>query len=183
MARHAASVFVLLVAMFAAFVWHSSAQDKVNAPPLPQLPEVPPPIPQINSVPIPAVKQHPPVSSPWTINWQAQEGKNRLTLSLVKFPSYQITCDQLEMSVPKGGQILAAGNVKVTCQNFEATSQKLTVPLDRDEIVLEGQVLIQQGAPGAPGMMSELRAERIQFRLSELNFKDKQEPKFVEKKE
>ncbi|MCI0638257.1 MAG: hypothetical protein L0Y70_04230 [Gemmataceae bacterium] len=181
MARHAAYVFALLAAMLAAFAWHSSAQEKaksllvpqIQAPPLPQLPDAPPSLPQVNPVPLPAVKQHPPVSSPWTIHWQAQDGKNRVTLSLVKFPRLQITCDQLEMSVPKGGQIVAAGNVKVACQNFEATCQKLSVPLDRDEIVLEGVVLIQKD--------SEMRAERIQFRFSEMNFNDKEDAKDAKK--
>ena len=153
-------------------------KQDLGPPPLdpPSVPEIrkdqekSPLVPQ-NPFPYPLVtNSKPPLASPWSFHLEVVEGKNRLTAKAGTKVTFQVWCDEIKLESPQAG-LHAKGNVKLADANVEASCGQLTIPLDKDQIILEGNAIVRFKNEG---QNLELRGERLQVRLQNL-------PKITEK--
>ena len=91
--------------------------------------------------------------------------KDGKTLLIAKARSrdveFHVKCDAVDLHAPNGS-IQARGNVKVSAGQLDAAGQSLTIQLNDDQLLLEGQARVTQRGDGQD---LELRAERLTLRL------------------
>jgi hypothetical protein len=122
-----------------------------SAPPAPT-PEATPP-----TTPAPLT----PVSCPWTFQLKVVEGRTQLTARSGDEVQLQVLCDRLDMQAPNGA-IQAAGTIAVTSPGLEATSERLTINLREDRVVLDGHAQLRARREGQE---LEMQADHLSLRI------------------
>ena len=130
-------------------------------PPLPPTPTPPPinlDIPRPAPVPAPVQQV---VNCPWNIQLQVIKGRTILTAKAGKEASFRIECDQVDLQAPKGC-LRASGKVKISGPGLEGTSNIMTLNLQEDRLMLEGNVKVKSRRDNQD---LELTGERLNLRL------------------
>ena len=127
----------------------------------------PPPAP-IPGAP-PAPKASVSGKSPWTLQWQINDGRTMLNAKLNKRLDFRIECDGIKMETHDGA-LAAIGNVVFSGPGLRGMCQQLTISLNGDSVVLEGkaELHVQQGNPTDIAVpTAELKGERFALRLQQ----------------
>jgi hypothetical protein len=136
------------------------------SPPGPGIADPPPVAPQTpNPTPGPGIKQAPPLTSPWTFHLEIVDGKNVVIAKVGKTVSFRVVCEKVELQSPQG-HIQATGSVKITSQALEASSDRLTIQLQDEAVLLEGAANLKCQHEGQE---LELRSDRFSLKLSEIH--------------
>jgi hypothetical protein len=104
------------------------------------------------------------VSSPWTFHLEIVDGKNLITAKVGKTIQFRVICDKVDMQAPLGN-IQAAGNVKISSPGLEALTERMTINLQEDSMLLEGKAHLKCVREEQE---MELRSDRFSLRLSEI---------------
>jgi hypothetical protein len=136
------------------------------------LPADPAPLPPA-APPAPAAKTDPksmaPSKSPWTLQWEINDGRTTLTAKLHKRVDFRIECDGVKMET-QDGALVAVGKVLFSGPSLRGTCDRLTVSLGSDNLVFEGkaELHVQQGNPTDIAVpTAELKGERFALRLQQ----------------
>jgi hypothetical protein len=100
-------------------------------------------------------------SSPWTFHLVVVQGRNVLTAKVGGEVKFKITCDRMEMQAPHGA-IQATGSIKLTSPGLEGTSERLTINLQDDRVILDGRTHLHARREGQE---MELEADRLSLRM------------------
>jgi len=144
---------------------------KPAVPPVPPLPNLDPPLPPVpppppinldvpRPAPIPAPVQQV-VNCPWSIQLEVVKGRTTVTAKAGKEASLRIECDQLDLQAPKRC-LRASGKVKITGPGLEGTSNIMTLNLQEDRLMLEGDVKVKSRRDNQD---LELTGDRLNLRL------------------
>jgi hypothetical protein len=157
----------------------TKALAKAEPPPLPEIrtvsaaepspvpPPPPNPVPAIGTAPASETMVAPPkppaaeVKCPWTLHLAVVKGRTILTAQAGKDASFKVECDLLELKAPQGN-IQATGNVKISSDALEGSSERLTVNLQEDQVSLEGRAAL---IARRQGENMEIKGERLSLRL------------------
>jgi hypothetical protein len=131
------------------------------------------PLPQ-TTTPVPATpktdpKSMAPSKSPWTLQWEINDGRTTLTAKLHKRVDFRIECDGVKMET-QDGALVAVGKVAFSGPSLRGTCDRLTVSLGSDNLVFEGkaELHVQQGNPTDIAVpTAELKGERFALRLQQ----------------
>jgi hypothetical protein len=133
--------------------------------PLPGLPT--PSAPQVEKV---AAKAVPTDKSPWTLQWEINDGRTTLTARLNKRVDFRIVCDRVKMETLDGA-LVAIGKVVFMGPGLKGTCNQLTIVLSGDTVVLEGKAELQVQQGGNPTDLAiptaELKGEQFSLRLQQ----------------
>jgi hypothetical protein len=156
------------------------------APPLPGLPipnpetppSPPPPNPDTPPGPPPLVTPPPGISVPaekaadclWSIQLEVVKGRTIVTAKAGKDASFRIECDQVDLQSPRGC-LKATGKVKITGPGLDGSSNSLTLNLQEDRLVLEGDVKVESRRDNQD---LELTGDRLNLRLINTTVEAKQ---------
>jgi hypothetical protein len=148
-----------------------------SAPPLPDLnvikasasessqPPLPPPVSLGSTLPPPVIASPPAkaieIKCPWSLRLEVVKGRTILTAETGKDASFRIDCERLELKAPQGS-IQAMGDVKISGNGLEGTSERLTVNLQDDQVILEGRATLVSRRDGEN---MEVKGERLSLRL------------------
>jgi hypothetical protein len=178
----------------------SKAQTQDGSPPLPPgppvIPVIPPPDTHITKVSGIAEPSSPPptalvgnpnelsirgpavkvatteIKCPWTLHLEIVKGRTILTAETGKAASFRIDCERLELKAPQGN-IQAVGNVKISGTGLEGNSDRLTVNLQEDQVILEGRAALVSRRQGEN---IEVKGERLCLRLVKTSADDDEKP-------
>jgi hypothetical protein len=101
------------------------------------------------------------VKCPWTLRLEVVKGRTILTAETGKDASFRVDCERLELKAPQGS-IQAVGGVKISSNGLEGTSDRLTVNLQEDQVILEGRAALVSRRHGEN---MEIKGERLSVRL------------------
>jgi hypothetical protein len=110
---------------------------------------------------VPAAPAPPPAVCPWTFHLVVVEGRTVLTAKVGGEVQFKVTCDRLDLQAPNGA-IQAAGAIKLTSAGLEGSSERLTINLREDRVILDGQAHLKARRQSQE---LELQAERLSLRL------------------
>ena len=115
-----------------------------------------------------------PLSSPWTFHLEIVDGKNVITAKIGQTVQIRVLCNKVDIQSP-GGSIQAQGNVLVNGPDLKATSERLTIQLQDEFIVLEGKAQIEYQSEK---QVMELRSDRFSVRLNDRGDFERRPPHF-----
>ncbi len=150
----------------------SFGKDSTEPQPKPvgrSLPTPDVPIPPATPPMAPAAKSAHPGKSPWTLQWETNDGRTTLTAKLNKRVDFRIICDGVKMETQKGA-LVAIGKVALNGPGLRGTCDQLTIRLGSDTLVFEGkaELHVQQGNPTDLAVpTAELKGERFALRLQQ----------------
>jgi hypothetical protein len=101
------------------------------------------------------------VKCPWTLRLEVVKGRTILTAETGKDASFRVDCERLELKAPHGS-IQAAGDVKISSTGLAGSSDRLTVNLQEDQVILEGRAALISRRHGEN---MEVKGERLSLRL------------------
>jgi hypothetical protein len=109
-----------------------------------------------------------PAESPWTMNLETADGKTVLQAMVHRKARFKIVCERLDLQTPRG-TLLAVGQVQISGEGFQASCERLSIPLNDDRLVLEGNAevnvrtqpmaLIQEPKDGKPPIVESRRPD------------------------
>jgi lipopolysaccharide export system protein LptA len=102
------------------------------------------------------------VKCSWTLHLEVVKGRTILTARAGKEISFRVDCQRLELQAPQGS-IQAVGDVKLASAALNGTSDRLTVSLQEDQIVLEGHASLTSARDG---QSMEVKGERLSLRIA-----------------
>jgi hypothetical protein len=126
-------------------------------PPISALPLDSAPVP-LGIAPKPALIE---VKCPWSLHLEVVKGRTVLTAQAGKDARFRIECDQLDLKAPQGS-VQARGNVKISNAGLDGSSDRLTVNLQEDQVILEGRAAL---VARREGENMEVKGERLGVRL------------------
>jgi hypothetical protein len=99
---------------------------------------------------------------PWTFSLSVVKGRTLLTARIGSKVQFRVSCDRLDMQAPSGA-IQATGKISLSSAGLDATSEKLTIQLQEDKVVLEGFAHVKAKRNDQE---LDLQADRLSLRLS-----------------
>lgn len=76
--------------------------------------------------------------SPWVMNLETVEGRTVLHATVHRKARFKVVCERLDLQTPRG-TLLAVGMVQISGEGFQASCDRLSIPLNDDRLVLEGK--------------------------------------------
>jgi hypothetical protein len=108
---------------------------------------------------VPATKEI--VNCPWNLSMKVDQGRTILTATAGKESTFTVVCDRLEMQSPRGS-LKAMGDVRITSASLEGTCATLTLNLQGDRVLLEGDVRVKSTRDSQD---LELTGDRLNLRI------------------